>query len=51
MWRVPTFAKDHATDQLVNVCNWVCLPLSLADGLFQTGWLDLSRFPCNQANC
>ena len=26
------------------------MPLSLANGLFTNGWLDLSRFPCHQLN-
>ena len=34
----------------VNVYDWVCLPLSLANGLCTNGMLDLGRFPCHQLN-
>ena len=49
-WRSPHYPKENATDLLVNVYDWVCWPLSLANGLFRNGWLDLSRFPCHQLN-
>ena len=40
------FAEETATDSY----DWVWLPMSLANGLYENGWLDLSRFPCQQLN-
>eukprot|EP00439_Symbiodinium_sp_Y106_P015928 s7030_g2.t1 len=45
-WRSPHWAKDNATDALVNLC----LPMPLAMRLFNNGVVDLSRFPCHQLN-
>ena len=49
-WKVPASAKENLTDNLVKVYEWVCLPLSLANGLFENGYLDLNRYPCGQMN-
>ena len=42
-WKTPTCAKENLTVKLVRVYDWVCLPLSLANGTFEHGCLDLSR--------
>ncbi|CAE7946616.1 unnamed protein product [Symbiodinium sp. KB8] len=47
-WKSPHYAKENATNQIVNVYEWLCLPLSKALNLFSNGWLDLSRSPCHQ---
>ena len=33
-WKCPPWAKENATDSLVNVYDWLCLPLSMANGLY-----------------
>ncbi|CAE7775887.1 unnamed protein product [Symbiodinium sp. CCMP2592] len=43
-WRSPHYAKENATDALVNVDDW------LAMGLYTNGVLDLAKFPCHQLN-
>ena len=47
-WKCPHWAKENATDSLVNVYDWT--PLLPAHGLYTNGVLDLSRFPCHQLN-
>ena len=49
-WRSARWAKENATDALVNVCDWLCLPMPLAMRLYNNGIVDLSRFPCHQLN-
>ena len=49
-WKSPPYAQENAMDRLVNVYDWLCLPLSKALNLLSNGWLDLSRFPCHQLN-
>ena len=44
-WRSAHWAKENATDALVNVCDWLCLPMPLAMRLYNNGIVDLSRFP------
>ncbi|CAE7666480.1 unnamed protein product [Symbiodinium sp. CCMP2592] len=46
-WRAPHYAKENA---LVNVYDWLCLPLSLAMGLYTNGILVLAKLPCHQRN-
>ena len=49
-WRSAHWAKENATDALVNVYDWLCLPMPLAMRLYNNGIVDLSRFPCHQLN-
>ena len=49
-WRSAHWAKENATDALVNVYDWLCLPMPLAMRLYNDGVVDLSRFPCHQLN-
>ena len=49
-WRSADWAKENATDALVNVYDWLCLPMPLAMRLHNNGIVDLSRFPCHQLN-
>ena len=49
-WRSPQWAKDNVTEALVNVYDWLCLPMPLAMRLYNNGVVDLSRFPCHQLN-
>ena len=49
-WRSAHWAKENATDALVNVYDWLCLPMPLAMRLCNNGVVDLSRFPCHQLN-
>ena len=49
-WRSAHWAKENATDALVNVYDWLCLPMPPAMRLYNNGIVDLSRFPCHQLN-
>eukprot|EP00439_Symbiodinium_sp_Y106_P054538 s2640_g7.t1 len=49
-WRSPQWAKENVTEALVNVYDWLCLPMPLAMRLYNNGVVDLSRFPCHQLN-
>eukprot|EP00439_Symbiodinium_sp_Y106_P035889 s7757_g4.t1 len=42
-WRSAHWAKENATDALVNVYDWLCLPIPLAMRLYNNGIVDLSR--------
>ncbi|OLP91180.1 hypothetical protein AK812_SmicGene27141 [Symbiodinium microadriaticum] len=44
------YAEKTVVDGLVRVYDWICLLLSIATELFETGNISLARFPCHQLN-
>ena len=49
-WKLAPHAKENVVTDLVNVYDWVMLPLEIGEHYYLTGEIDLSRFPCHQMN-
>ena len=49
-WKLAPCAKENVLTNLVNVYDWVMLPLEIGEQYYLTGEIDLSRFPCHQMN-
>ena len=49
-WVLEPNAEQNAVANLVNVYDWVMLPIEIGKEYYQTGEIDLTRFPCHQLN-
>ena len=49
-WMLEPNAEKNAVVNLVNVYDWVMLPIEIGKEYYQTGEIDLTRFPCHQLN-
>ena len=49
-WMLEPNAEENAVVNLVNVYDWVMLPIEIGKEYYQTGEIDLTRFPCHQLN-
>eukprot|EP00439_Symbiodinium_sp_Y106_P015760 s6061_g2.t1 len=49
-WRSPQWAKDNVTEALVNVYDWLCLPIGERYSDMLLPHHLKSRFPCHQLN-
>ena len=49
-WVLEPNAEKNAVVNLVNVYDWVMLPIEIGKEYYQTGEIDLTRFPCHQLN-
>ena len=49
-WMLAPNDEKNAVVNLVNVYDWVMLPIEIGKEYYQTGEIDLTRFPCHQLN-
>ena len=49
-WHMNANDYDNVVHDLVNVYDWLLLPSSIGQRYFETGDIDLGRFPCHQLN-
>ncbi|OLQ14845.1 hypothetical protein AK812_SmicGene951 [Symbiodinium microadriaticum] len=49
-WMLAPDDEKNAVVNLVNVYDWVMLPFEIGREYYQTGEIDLTRFPCHQLN-
>ena len=49
-WMLEPNDEKNAMGNLVNVYDWVMLPFEIGREYYQTGEIDLTRFPCHQLN-
>ena len=49
-WMLAPNDEKNAVVNLVNVYDWVMLPIEIGKEHYQTGEIDLTRFPCHQLN-
>ncbi|CAE7406577.1 unnamed protein product [Symbiodinium sp. CCMP2456] len=49
-WRLDQNDKENLVHDLVHVYDWILLPASIGESYYETGEIDLSRFPCHQLN-
>ncbi|CAE7450878.1 unnamed protein product, partial [Symbiodinium sp. CCMP2456] len=49
-WHMDPTDYDNLVHDLVHVYDWILLPSSIGQRYFETGEIDLSRFPCHQLN-
>ena len=49
-WMLEPNDEKNAVVNLVNVYDWVMLPFEIGREYYQTGEIDLTRFPCHQLN-
>ena len=49
-WMLEPNAEQNAVANFVNVYDWVMLPIEIGKEYYQTGEIDLTRFPCHQLN-
>ena len=49
-WMLEPNDEKNAVTNLVNVYDWVMLPFEIGREYYQTGEIDLTRFPCHQLN-
>ena len=49
-WMLAPDDEKNTVINLVNVYDWVMLPIAIGKEYFQTGEIDLTRFPCHQLN-